>query len=162
MFQYKIITHDESLARKLNYIAARIPGGIKKMGEETSHKLTLLAKSKVAPRKSGTGNLKKSIKGTVRPGEFSGSWVVEITAGGNLYRTAGGKHGGPQNYPFYQEHGFTPHLIHKSMWMGKTWTPDGDFAYVSKYTPFMRPSINQFINRDLPLLAQNFLKKLIR
>lgn len=109
-----------------------------------------------------TGQLKRSIK----------AFPVEITPDTIRYGI------GPQAmfirqpraeiYPIAQERGYKPHYIHKSFinplvrrWFGGTSVNPQGFIYVSKFTPYMMPTMEETIG-TAPKKIREKIRRLIR
>lgn len=69
-------------------------------------------------------------------------------------------------YGIFQEQGFTPHWVHKSMgnfglWLAiKGYTGNKDFFYVKQFKPFIFPALEMGLDR-LPLFLQQGLNNAI-
>lgn len=96
-----------------------------------------------------TGKLAQSIRA-----KRKGLWQITITAGGDLGYSRKKIKSGPRagktrkyepNVAWFQEHGFTPHVIHDSQWMGNN-PLRVPFVRVGKHTPFMKPAADRYLN----------------
>jgi hypothetical protein len=124
---------DKEVASYLKNIVRKTPQEGDRLCERLCRKIVKIAKSKVAPLRTGTGALKRSIH-YKKVGDV---WTV--SAGEGLKRP----------YAYYQEFGFMGHWIHRSM------LPHGskgkwgrkDFFYVSHYFPYMSPAYRKVLAR---------------
>ena len=120
---------------------AKIQG--KALTKRTAQFIVRSAKQRVAPMKTGTGKLMRSIKSM----PITDGYLV--TAGEGAINKAG------VNYARFQEYGFRPHFIHRDMIetgsrlrkVGRTGKNIRNFFYVSKWTPFMGPAFRKALNR---------------
>ena len=128
-----------------------MPETSKKILHEASWRLK---KSAIMRAPRDTGSLRKSIYTKVT------TWEAHIFAGGKPTMRIIGK-GAPFDYSVAQEFGFRPHVIHRSMWMGKN-PPKAPFVKVSRFTPFMRPALEEYLIGGLEATISKYVKRMIR
>ena len=100
------------------------------------------AKAKVAPLKSGTGALKRSIRYFQKGNGFV------VTAGEGL----------PRPYAYYQEVGFTPHFISRTQFGSKAF---GRRMRVSQFFPYMSKGFRKALrnaSRELRRTANKIVR----
>ena len=120
---------------------AKIQG--KALTKRTAQFIVRSAKQRVAPGKTGTGKLMRSIR------------KEPITNGYRVMAGEGAVNKVGVNYARFQEYGFKPHWIHRDMIetgsrlrkVGRTGKNIRNFFYVSKWTPFMGPAFRKALNR---------------
>lgn len=140
----------DKVAKHIERISERIPELSNKILHEASWRLK---KSAIMRAPKDTGKLRGSINAKVT------TWEAHIFAGGPSTMRNVGK-GQPFDYAVVQETGFRSHVIHSSLWMGKN--PPRGFATVSRYKPFMRPALDDYLRRGLDATIKKYLKKAIR
>lgn len=120
---------------------AKIQG--KALTKRTARFIVRSAKQRVAPLKTGTGKLMRSIR------------AEPITNGYRVMAGEGAVNKAGVNYARFQEYGFRPHYIHRDMIevgsrlrrVHRTGKDIRDFLFVSRWTPFMGPAFRKALNR---------------
>ncbi len=124
-----------------------LPSKAKIQGKALTKRIAMFivrsAKQRVAPLKTGTGKLMRSIKS------------IPITNGYKVEAGRGAVNKAGVNYARFQEFGFKPHFIHRDMIdtgsrlrrVHRTGKSKRDFLYVSRWTPFMGPAFRKALNR---------------
>ncbi|MHA1852282.1 MAG: HK97 gp10 family phage protein [Candidatus Heimdallarchaeaceae archaeon] len=141
----------DKVSKKLQDIERRMPELSEKILKEASWRLK---KSAIMRAPKDTGKLRSTIRAKVF------TWEAHVFAGGTTTMRTVGK-GQPFDYAVAQEFGFSPHVIHKSLWMGKT-PPKSEFVTVSRYKPFMAPALKQYLIKGLKATIKKYTKQIIR
>jgi len=121
--------------KELMRLQKELPHTANKILKDISSRAEVYAQS-IAP--TDTGRLKSTIE-TKQVNQYSFDLKI-----GPVPRGKGSK----ESYDYYQEYGFRPHYVHRSMWMGSKWTSSDDFAYVRKNTPVIWPTYREFLTPD--------------
>ncbi len=122
----------------------------KKLTKRIARKIWTRAREIVAPFKTGTGDLKRSIK--MLPIKGGKGWTV--VAGRGLSR----------GYAFYQEKGFAAHTVVANRLNPKVqgkWSKFGRKYFVQRWTPYMAPAFNRAV-RNLDFELNKTANKIVR
>lgn len=130
------ITGDKELNRYLKRIQANTPREGNYFAKKMAQFIVRSAKQRVAPMKTGTGRLMKSIM------------MHKSTKG---YVVSAGR-GVPRGYAYYQEFGFRPHSVRlSSLPKGSRLYQEASLGgargrvFVRRYTPYMQPAFRKAV-----------------
>lgn len=146
------ITGDKEVNRYIKRVQTKTPKEGKKLTERLAKFIVKSAKQRVAPLKTGSGALMRSIK--MRPSKNG----FVVSAGEGLRRP----------YAYYQEFGFSPHSVRISklsqtsrlfqeLKAGKT----RGRIFVRRHTPYMEPAFRTALSRigtELNRTANNIIR----
>jgi len=155
---YEVSITSKGLKGTSQYIAnfrKRFPQKTKDIMNDLSSRVLQSARARVGSQGSGTGTLSNNLEA-----KWINQYSIKVSAPALL--STGYGTGTPRPYPYYQEMGFKPHYVHRSQWMGSTWTSNDEFAYVRKHTPYMRPAFNTVSSPDnVDKIIRKHLKPLL-
>lgn len=130
-----------NVQRYLRALPHKIRVNGKSMTKRVSDFIVRSAKQRVAPMKTGTGTLMRSIKAIpIKDG-------YKVVAGDGAVNFEG------KNYARFQEFGFSPHWVglkklnRRSRLYGELSATGARKVFVRRWTPFMGPAFRQAVNR---------------
>ncbi len=135
-------------------IKRKIPEATDDSAREICKEMAMAARSKVAPGKTGTGALQKSINYRRVAGSKNSAnkvWEVNTSGQGILPGSPIPKSQRPE-HAYYQEYGFMPHIVHTSQLSPGTLKSrleqEGkEFVTVSESSPYMSYARRKVLNR---------------